>query len=625
MLKNFTSHELNVPEDQVEIIAIEGHEKLFAGRIRVIDNGEEHVLKVNLESNNIWFDNKKVGGTKKFQISDFDMESKQILIDHGIEITNIHTSEIEFNGNKFMVVNGEVDGITTSYSINPNGVLSEGLSSIKKEHATFLRQQSKTDLKLDKYLQHSIKNEAKEKDILKNQKIPVYISVNDAEDIKLLKNYLAVHGKVNKVEIHRYLPGIATDVDVTDLNEIINLNYVSKVYHDAPINIYLDVSVPTVNGNGIPGWYSNDAGSGITVAIIDTGVDDTHPALSGKFPEGNQRDFIGESFDDTSGHGTHIAGIIASTDETYKGIAPGATLVNAKSLDSSSPSMSLAAASIDWAINERGARVIQMSWGEDPIINGNPNWEWGDNNGMHGISRFVDAVVFEEDVVFSSAVSNRVDPDNPDGWVSPPSDAYNVISVGATDDQNTLNVDDDVLAFFSAHGPVGSDGTTSMERHKPDIVAPGANIRSSAHDWEGWGGLNQNFVVKGGTSMAAPHVSGAAAVLLADRPSLSSKEVKAILLNTASDITGTRNEIGLGELDVSEAWVFNRNVLTETATEAGQEIFYKSEPSILRSFIKATLVWERHTSSRQTDTPTSTITPISNFSTSLKNLTDSFI
>ena len=600
-LKTFIAQSLNTTEERIELMSIEGHGQLFAGRFKFIDNGEQHVLKVDLSSNKVWFDDKKVTSNK--ETSDLDEKSKRILKNQGIDITRVNTFEIALNnGEKFTYVKGEVDGITKSYTISPKGEISTGLKIIKNSGVTSSSIQSK----IDSSLQKRIKLQDKKNGI----KIPVYIEVNDISALKELNNYVTSRGLVKKAEITKYIPGIAIDVDLATLDELGNLGYVSKVYNDAPLNISLDISVPSVNGN-IPGWSSNTGGNGIKVGIIDTGVDSTHPALSGKFDAGDQQDFTNSgTFDDTNKHGTHVAGIVASTDGTYKGVAPGASLINAKGCCGS---MAFAAAAIDWAVN-RGARVIQMSMGVDPInrSDGTNNWGYGDNNGMFPMSRFVDAVAFEEGVVFSNAIGNTDPITNPNGWVSPPSDAYNVISVGATDDHNTLDIEDDTIAAFSPHGPVGSvrsDGTTIMERHKPDIVAPGTNIHSCHNNWEEWWGAVSNFRDDSGTSMSAPHVSGAAAVLLSDQDILNSKEVKAILLNTASDFTGTRNERGLGELDVSESWIFDSNVRSDTTT--GQNIYYRFTPSSLRTFTKATLVWERHTSAKDTTNGNAIVIPIS--------------
>ena len=110
-LKTFMAQSLNTTEERIELLSIEGHGHLFAGRFKFIDNGEQHVLKVDLASNKVWFDDKKV--TLNKETSDLDNKSKQILKNQGIDITKVSAFEIALNnGEKFTLVKGEVDGNT---------------------------------------------------------------------------------------------------------------------------------------------------------------------------------------------------------------------------------------------------------------------------------------------------------------------------------------------------------------------------------------------------------------------------------------------------------------------------------------------------------------------------------
>ncbi len=215
-------------------------------------------------------------------------------------------------------------------------------------------------------------------------------------------------------------------------------------------------------------------GSGVDVAVVDTGINYSHTAFKNI---GIGYDFVrGDNYaEDENGHGTHVSGIIASNDLTYS--APNATLMHIKVLDETGTgNASTVIAGIEWAV-DHGAEVISMSLGGTG------------GDGTSALSEASDSAV-SKGVVVVAAAGN----DGPaSGTITSPGDAREVITVGAIDDY-------DSVPSWSSRGPT-TDGRT-----KPDVVAPGVSITSTA--------LDGGFTTKSGTSMSTPHVSGAAALLI---------------------------------------------------------------------------------------------------------------
>ncbi len=350
----------------------------------------------------------------------------------------------------------------------------------------------------------------------------------------------------------------------------------------------LDVSVPTLSAS--TWWSGGYKGSWVDVAVVDSGVDNAHPALSAD-SEGASRTFIEKDFtssgttvDDEIFHGTHVAGIIASSDSTYRGVSPGVDkLINAKHLGGVS-SDTLAA--LDWAITNPsdGAEILSNSWGcgNDAFTCADYEsycFSKGDGDATYS-TLYLDAAVDYYDIISVNAAGNEGEC----GFYSltPPADAYNVITIGAISDRGTTSRSDDTIVSYSSLGPT-RDG-----RAKPDLVAPGSSITSANTGWEG---LGSDFVSLSGTSMAAPHVSGAAALL--KEYGLSSKGVKAVLINTAQD-KGTSSwdaYYGWGEVDLNRAFTYKDYVINASLIE-GSYVFYKVQQLLAGE--RATLTWNRH-------------------------------
>lgn len=292
-----------------------------------------------------------------------------------------------------------------------------------------------------------------------------------------------------------------------------------KIWRDLPVHTCLDTSVPLIETPQV--WQAGFTGRGIKVAIIDTGVDADHPALSGRVVA--THDATGEGLNDANGHGTHVAGIVASSDSRYRGVAPEVSLMAAKVMGAyGSGSTSWAMAGVEWAVSN-GAQVINLSLGSD-----------GASDGTDPLSRTCDAAA-GRGVVVCVAAGNT----GPlSGSVGSPGCARQVITIGAS-------TDNDAVADFSSRGPT-ADGRT-----KPDVLFPGHNIVSARARGTRMGNpVSDLFTEASGTSMACPHASGAAALLLQARPGLSPAQVKELFMRAALDIGSPPNVQGAGRANV---------------------------------------------------------------------------
>lgn len=368
---------------------------------------------------------------------------------------------------------------------------------------------------------------------------------------------------------------------------------VAFVEEDAVYEFALDISVPSIGAPTF--WTGGFEGGPFELVVTDTGVDGTHPALTvsdaAVFHDAArlQGDYIDNwtSTDDLDGHGTHIAGIVASQDSTWRGVAYGMLgVVNAKfGYLCSCPAgargiVSDAMKAMDWAILTAGGDVLSLSFGGPPNDDGNSGW-----------GLFMDALVDDLGVPVAAAAGNS---GPSQGTLIIPSTSFNVVTVGASSDGGTTSRSDDTIAGFSSRGPTG-DG-----RLKPDLVAPGVAIYSTNNDWEGAG---SDFVNSGGTSMAAPHAAAALLLYLhsAGGPAFPARG-KAVVLNAAEDrgSAGPDTTWGWGYLDLTTAWA-QRNAVVDDTVRPGGAKFYRITGS---AGDPATLVWQKHVVYRGAANPT---------------------
>lgn len=306
---------------------------------------------------------------------------------------------------------------------------------------------------------------------------------------------------------------------------------VEDVWEDLPVHTMLDVSVPLIRAPQL--WDREIEGQGIRVAIIDTGIDAEHPDFEGRLIA--VKDFTGEDSlgRDGHGHGTHVAstaaGSGASSGGKYIGVAPAAELLIAKVLrNNGGGSTSDVMAGIDWAV-QQGADVINLSLGADIAC-----------DGTDALSTLCDAAVAQGVVVCVAA--GNAGPGA--GTVGSPGCAREVITIGATTDQ-------DAVTSFSSRGPT-ADG-----RIKPDVCFPGHGIVAARAKGTAMGSpVDAFYTSASGTSMATPHASGTAALLLQGFPDLTPAQVKQRLMATAKDLGQQPNVQGSGRADAVAAYEY---------------------------------------------------------------------
>jgi serine protease AprX len=246
------------------------------------------------------------------------------------------------------------------------------------------------------------------------------------------------------------------------------------------IRIQSLLSAADVESNGADQVWTGSSdvqpvsGSGVSVAVIDSGIDTRHNALKGRVLV--TRDFTGGDGEDRYGHGTHVAAIIAGqagkSAETrdYRGIAPGAYLLNLRVLgDDGSGVVSDVIEAIDWTIEHRreyNVRVINLSLGA-PVLQ-----PYRDDPLCEAVERAVRAGI----VVVAAAgnYGQTVDGKMVFGAITSPANSPFAIAVGAIDTHDTAKRSDDTLAAYSSKGPTRYDLIV-----KPDLAAPGSHIRSA--------------------------------------------------------------------------------------------------------------------------------------------------
>lgn len=312
---------------------------------------------------------------------------------------------------------------------------------------------------------------------------------------------------------------------------------VKRVVDDGRVEAILDVSVPHVRAPEV--WSDfGYRGAGVTIAIIDTGIDYTHPDLGGCLGPGCKviggYDVANDDSDpmDDNGHGTHVAATAAG-DGVLVGVAPDAHLLAYKVLDNQGfGSWSTVIAGIERAADPDGngnpsdhADIISMSLG-------------GQGDEDDPVSTAIDAAT-AAGVLSVIAAGNSAR----HFTIGSPGTARTALTVGATDDL-------DQIAIFSSRGP-----TISAALLKPEITAPGVGICAARLPgaYAGRECIDTAHAQLSGTSMATPHVAGAAALLRGLVPSLSPAEAKAILQEAAVPVGLDATTGGAGRLDVRAA------------------------------------------------------------------------
>ena len=319
--------------------------------------------------------------------------------------------------------------------------------------------------------------------------------------------------------------------DLSEDPEVVNLS------GDVPVRTMTTVTVEAIGADQVRAGFEGSrgfTGRGIGVAVIDTGVDATHPYLAGRVAL--SLDFTGTSVRrspgrDENGHGTLVAGII-------RAIAPGAHIVDLKAMGAEGSGFtSNVIAALNWATANKAAwnlKVVNISLGHGVMESER------DDPLCQAVQRATDAGLL---VTVAAGNLGKL----PDGrpvarGIQSPGHSRHALTVGAVNTKQTPARSDDVMATFSSRGPT-MDGLL-----KPELVAPGNRIRSSVPRGaylpellpERVTGVGVNtFMEASGTSISAAVAAGAAAVLREAR-ALTPAEMKVVLQLTSTAVAGSR-------------------------------------------------------------------------------------
>ncbi|WP_238598077.1 S8 family serine peptidase [Saccharothrix sp. ALI-22-I] len=322
----------------------------------------------------------------------------------------------------------------------------------------------------------------------------------------------------------------------TAFHALVNDPGVKKVWLDGLRQPSLDRSTAQI---GAPtAWQAGYTGQGVKVAVLDGGVDGAHPDLAGK--EVAEQNFTEDpDATDVDGHGTHVASTIASAGAKYKGVAPDAQILDGKVCILYGCAESWILGGMQWAV-EQGADVVNLSLGGS------------DSPEIDPLEEAVNTLSAQSGTLFVIAAGNSGRP----GTVGSPGSADAALTVGAVNR-------DDSIAFFSSRGPRIGDGAV-----KPDVTAPGVDIVAAKAATGSIGTpVDENHVALSGTSMATPHVAGAAALIAQQHPDWTGTQIKAALMASAkSNPALTAFDQGTGRVDLGKA--ITTTVTTEPASLA---------------------------------------------------------
>ncbi|MCL7430174.1 S8 family serine peptidase [Streptomyces sp. YS415] len=301
---------------------------------------------------------------------------------------------------------------------------------------------------------------------------------------------------------------------------------VAKIWLDGKVTADLAESTAQIGAPEV--WSRGTTGGGVKVAVLDTGVDPDHPDLADRIDGTASFVPYDAEIADYNGHGTHVASTIAGTGDASggqeRGVAPGARLEVGKVLDDEGRGdESWIIAGMEWAARDRQAEIVNLSMGSS---SGDP---------ADPLSQAVDRLSRETGALFVVAAGNAGAPRT----ISSPGAADAALTVGAVDSA-------DRLAEFSSQGPRKGDAGL-----KPEITAPGVGIVAARSSYPRGSG---DYTTMSGTSMAAPHVSGSAALLAALHPDWSGQQLKEALVSSARATPAyTPFQAGGGRLDVASA------------------------------------------------------------------------
>jgi hypothetical protein len=328
--------------------------------------------------------------------------------------------------------------------------------------------------------------------------------------------------EANRNHVYKLVHGLERELTERDIQRFSEFGYVKTIHR---VGEYTTTETPWASAIRAPqAWTQFDTrGASVRIGIIDSGVDGTHPDLASNIRGG--WDFVDQDADpsDPNGHGTHVAGIVLS-------VAPDADLHAYRVLDQRGRgSVAAIIQALEKSVDD-GMHVVNMSLGSDI---GSP---------FDPVSQAVDqAVRMGVVVVVSAGNSGYLNPSgDPNSFrnngsltIGSPGSAADAITVGSASLTGQISA-------FSSKGPAMVDF-----HPKPDVVAPGEDVLSAIPG----GGR----ATKSGTSMAAPHVAGLAALMVSRRPDWSPAQVKSAILSSSSRLQAPAFHQGAGMVDAVNA------------------------------------------------------------------------
>lgn len=359
--------------------------------------------------------------------------------------------------------------------------------------------------------------------------VPVIIQFKENSQ-NLIKNVTNLSTKL-KADLP-LISGIAGDLSTDIIYRLSNTPEVDYISFDSNVYTLLDIATPTLEA-----YFPHDKGyegTGVGVAVIDTGV-----APHDDLVKPNNRiivfkDFVNNktiSYDD-NGHGTHVAGIIGgngfSSKGKYVGVAPKSNIIGIKALDENGGgSTSDIISALSYVIENKekyNIKIVNLSLGtpatsspeKDPLVK--------------AVEKCVEAGLVVVTAAGNSGPNEKT--------ILSPGISKQVITVGAVDDKRTIDINDDSIANFSSRGP------TLEGIQKPDLVAPGVNIKSLSNT------KLDSYTSLSGTSMATPLISGSLALLFNKYGDLSPVEYKTKLTNACISLNDSKVGQGAGMLNL---------------------------------------------------------------------------
>nr|MDO8135874.1 S8 family serine peptidase [Candidatus Njordarchaeum guaymaensis] len=394
----------------------------------------------------------------------------------------------------------------------------------------------------------------------------IIVVLKQESDVGLIEEISRADPSFRLITRFEIIPAVLIEGPLNKISKLFSISeirgvYLNKEFNVGPINKTLSSTssmspaslwIQAINTTPVRAITN---GSGVTVAVLDSGIYDSHPDLAGKVVKNTSfvntlYDYqLNESSDDYLGHGTYVAGIIAGggiVSSAYEGVAPGVKLISVKCIDEYGQGFTAGIIkAIEWAVSQ-SCDVINLSIGGGAADPDDP------------ISLAVDSAVRSGVVVVVSAGNGG--PDYSTG--SSPAAARLAISVGASNGTKSI-------ADFSSRGPT-LDG-----RPYPDVLAPGVDIVSTlasgsaiADYAERFDLPSGNYVSLGGTSASTPLVSGSVALLLSSLTQLRSvapgeskveiaTTIRIALMRTANNSVGTDvNTYGSGIVNVGSAYAY---------------------------------------------------------------------